>query len=52
MDDGGVVDLFLHSPKENIGFDPSLYANHTPVANMVLPIAIMVLPVAFQDNLL
>lgn len=45
MDDGGVVDLFFHSPKENIRFYPSLYVNHNPVA-------ILVNLVALQDNLI
>jgi len=45
MDDGGVVDLFIHSSKENIVSYPYLYVDHTHVP-------IRVAPVAFQDSLL
>jgi len=39
MDDKGMVDLFLHSLKLNIGFDPFLYFDHNLVEIMVNPVA-------------
>ena len=41
MGDGGVVDLFHHSPKENIGANLSPYADQNLVAIMVTPVAIL-----------
>lgn len=52
IDDRDVVDLFLHSLKENITYDLSLYVDQTPVIVMVPPIAILVTPVAFQVRLM
>lgn len=41
IDDGGVVDLFLHYPKENIRSDPYLYVDHNLVAILVTLVAIL-----------
>lgn len=41
MYDGGVANLFFHSPKVNIGFEPPLYVSHNPVAILVTPVAIL-----------
>lgn len=46
MDDDGVVDLFFHSPKENIKHEPSLYLYHNPKAILVNPIVVQANPVA------
>lgn len=50
MDDGGVVNLFFHPPKENIIYDPSLYVDHNPVVNLVNLIALCVNPVEILFN--
>ena len=50
IDCGGVVDLFIHSPKENIGTEASLYADHNPVAILVSPLTFQDSPVAKLFN--
>jgi len=40
MEDGGVVDSYFHSSKENIRSDPSLYVDHNLLEILVTHVAI------------